>query len=184
MSGRHFRFFAILTLAFTLHGSVLYARYPGSSRSASDSQRLQMIVRQSVAIVAPDDLSITHDLRGGPQEFPIQTWRVRGNVARGITVNFHVDRPFVHESVDDLQCDAILSLTTGRTIGPGDWTVTTDYDQTNYARGDGDATVTARSNDAGGAEMLLSVTFVTGPVALLREGAYETVVTGTVAANQ
>lgn len=169
----------LVLLASTL--TPVSARPP---RRSYDSQRLRMVVRQSVAIIAPGDISLVHDLQEQSQTFPSQLWRVRGNVARGISVNFRVDRPFVHVSEEDLQCDAILNLALGRTIGPGDWTITTPYDQTNHVRGNDDATVSAQSDDSGGAEMLLSVTFVTGPVELLREGAYELVVTGTVAANQ
>jgi len=127
---------------------------------------------------------MTHELEERTQSFPPQIWRVRGNVSRGITVNFHVDNPFVHELDETLQRDAILNLASGQTIGPGRWTITVPNDQTNYAIGDGAATVSARSDDAGSADMLLGIAFVTGQIDLLREGEYHLVVTGTVAANE
>ncbi len=165
---------SLLWLPATAHGQ----------GSPADTQTLRMIVPQAVAIISPGDVSMTHDLQEAPQSFPPQIWRVRGNISRGVSVHFHVNSAFVHEADATLKRDAILNLTTGQTIGPADWIVTTPHDQTNFAIGDDDATVSARSDDAGGAHMLLGITFVTGTIELLREGEYQLLVTGTIAANQ
>jgi hypothetical protein len=149
----------------------------------TDSQLFTVRVPQNISISAPSDVLINHDLSNTDQAFAAQAWDVRGNTATGVTVNFSVNTPFIHQTNNTFKRDAKLSLAKGTTTGTANWTVTSSTDQTNYAGAKNNATVTAASDGAGRANMLVSVTFITGDVGSVLAGDYVTTVTGTVSAN-
>ena len=146
-------------------------------------QQYLVHVQQSVSITPPKNVELTHDLSSNPQAFPPQSWIVAGNTTHGVTVNFAVTKPFTHSTNASFRRDARLSLATGSTTGPASWAVTQPSASTNYVGNVNGAVVTARSNNVGRANMLLTVTFVTGDPGLLLAGDYVTTVTGTVSAN-
>lgn len=177
MVNRHFRI-GLIVFAFAIAVGI-----PVAEAQTTDSQIFTVRVPQNISITAPSDVLINHDLTSADQAFGAQAWDVRGNTASGVTVNFAVNSPFVNQTNNTFKRDARLSLAKGTTTGTANWTVTTATDQTNYTGSDNSATVTASSDGAGRANMLLTVTFVTGDIGSVLAGDYVTTVTGTVTAN-
>lgn len=174
------RFIRLQILAL---GCVAALSHPAANAQSTDSQIFTVRVPQNISITAPSDLLINHDLSDADQAFAAQAWDVRGNTAAGVTVNFTVNTPFVHQTNNTFKRDAKLSLVKGTTSGPANWTVTSSTDQTNYAGSKNNATVTATSDGSGRANMLVSVSFITGDVGSVLSGDYVTTVIGTVSAN-
>jgi hypothetical protein len=166
--------------------AILFAAVSGNSEviaQISGSQQLVVSVQEIVSITAPASASIDHDLTGNPQVFSPQDWLVRGNTARGVTVTFQTNGPFVNTANRNFRRDARLGLAFAGASGPAAWNVTIPADQSNFNTGKNTATVSARSNNPGSATMKLTVTFITGDASSLLAGNYVTTVTGTIAAN-
>jgi hypothetical protein len=168
---------------FLAFGFVVTFGIQAAQAQTTDSQAFTVRVPQNISISAPSDVLINHDLTNADQAFGAQAWDVRGNTPSGVTVNFSVTSPFTNQTNNTFKRDARLSLVKGTTTGTANWTVTTATDQTNYTGSDNGATVTASSDGAGRANMLLTVTFVTGDIGSVLAGDYVTTVTGTVTAN-
>ena len=147
------------------------------------TQTFTVTVPQALQITAPTAATLTHDGTSNNQTFTPQPWVVSGNATNGVTVNFGVISAFTNTTDATYKRDATLTLATGTTTGPATWNITTATATTNYATSNEVATVTAKSNGLGQANMLLTVSFVTGNFTSLKAGNYLTTVTGTIAAN-
>ncbi len=154
-----------------------------ANAQTTGTQTFTVNVPTAVSIVAPAAASINHDQSDNNNAFPAQTWIVKGNAVNGVNVSFATANPFTHATDNTMKRDAKLDLAVGTTAGPAGWTVTTPSDTSNFGSGDNVATVAATSNGVGRANMLLTVSFVTGSFGEFAAGAYSTTVTGTVAAN-
>ena len=117
------------------------------------------------------------------QSFPGQLWDVEANSILGATVSFTTNKAFTHTVVPTSVRDARLDLAISSSSALANWTVVVASDQTNYALLDGVAAVQAVSTGPGRATFNLGVTFITTQWDTLAAGDYETVVTGTIAAN-
>ena len=154
------------------------------SAQLTDSQTFRVNVPNNISITAPSALVVlTHDETDNDQAFPGQLWDVRANSILGATVTFSTNQPFVHTADWTFVRNARLDLAISSSSGPANWTVVVASDQTNYTAWDGIATVQAVSNRPGRATFDLAVTFITTQWDTLAAGDYETVVTGTIAAN-
>ena len=150
----------------------------------NDLQRFRVTVPTTISITAPaSSPTIVHDLSDNNQNFPVQTWTVKGNVATGVNVAFSTQTAFLNTTDNTSRRNVRLGLAVNGAQGPGDWTVTQATDTTNYLASDEVAQVTAASDGAGSANFDLSVSFVTEDFDLFTAGEYEVVVYGTVAAN-
>ena len=163
--------------------TILAISASSSFAQTTATQSFTVVVPQSLAITAPANISLNHDLTNNNQSFAAQSWNVRGNTTTGLSVNFAVAQPFTNTTNNAFMRDVQLGLATGATTGPATWSVTKATGSTNYAAGTQTANVAATSNGVGSANMLLSVTFLTGDVTTIAAGNYVTTVTGTVTAN-
>ena len=98
-------------------------------------------------------------------------------------MTFSTNQAFTNTTDSNYKRDARLGLATASSTGPATWTIGTSTDSTDYANGDGVATVTASSDKPGQASFNLSVDFLTVDAAQVAEGSYETTVIGTVTEN-
>lgn len=167
--------------AFTM--SVLGALVSQLQAETTATQSFSVTVPQSINLTSPSNISLIHDESNNPQAFPVQTWNVRGNAAAGVHVTFATATPFIHAADATFKRDAQLELKIGATHGPADWTVGTGKSNTDYATGSEVAQVTASSNGVGKADLLLTISFLTGEFGQFASGNYITTITGTVAAN-
>jgi hypothetical protein len=151
--------------------------------TASDTQRFVVSVPSAVAITAPADILIVHDLTDNDQVFPPQQWYVQGNVFTGVTTTFSVAAPFTHTINPAFQRDARLDIAIASTLGPALWNVDVPTDATDYQNGDNNALVQISSGAVGHAYADLTVTFQTIAFAQVLAGDYDTIVTGTVTEN-
>lgn len=171
-------------LRFVVRSSVALTLLLGTTAWAqTGSQEYKVIVPESVGVLPPGAVQITHDQTDNPQAFQDQTWSVRGNSTKGVNVAFKVETPFVHTTNNAWKVDAKLDLSVGTTQGPATWSVTKATDQTNHAGSDPDALVQATSNGVGRANMILKVTFLSPQWGTYAAGDYVTTVVGTVAVN-
>ncbi len=162
---------------FTAVGSFVQA-------ADNDTQGFRVVVPTTISITAPaTSPTITHDLSDNNQNFPVQTWSVKGNVATGVNVTFSTTSAFVNTTDNTSRRNVQLGLAVSGSQGPGAWTVTQATDTTNYLASDEIAQVSAASDGAGSASFDLSVAFVTEDFDLFTAGQYEVTVYGTVAAN-
>ena len=153
-----------------------------ANAQASDSQRFVVRVPTVLSITAPSaEVAITHDGTDNDQIFPDQQWIVRGNADAGVTVVFSTDQAFTQSGGD--KRDAQLQLAVGGSQGPATWTVTAASDQTDYASGDEVATVAASSDDAGLAQLDITMIFKTVTFGTFESGDYSLTLTGTVTEN-
>lgn len=155
-----------------------------SQAADNDTQGFRVLVPTSISISAPaSSPTITHDLSDNNQNFPVQTWTVKGNVASGVNVAFSTNSAFINTTDNTSRRNVRLGLAVNGAQGPGAWTVVQATDTTNYLASDEIAQVTATSDGAGSANFDLSVSFVTEDFDLFTAGQYEVTVQGTVAAN-
>jgi hypothetical protein len=165
-------------------GAFLVAAQVAQS-ALTDNQKFTVTVAKNVSITAPvADQSVAMDPNSNSNvSFPAQVWNVKGNTLNGVSVTFSTDQAFTNTTDNTYKRDAQLSLATASSVGPAAWTIGTGTDATNYAGGDGVATVTASSNKPGQANFNLTVDFLTVDASEVAEGSYETTVTGTVTEN-
>ena len=149
----------------------------------SGSQKFRVVVPTSISITAPNEVEINHDESDNDQSFDPQQWIVKANVTQGVNVSFATTTPFTHTTLPQFKRDARLGLSTASSIGPAEWEVTQETDQTDYANDDGVALVTAVSNGVGRATFNLAVQFITDDYGTFAAGTYESTVVGTVSAN-
>ncbi|MFK8113659.1 MAG: hypothetical protein AB8B91_15765 [Rubripirellula sp.] len=147
------------------------------------SQKFTVTVPSAISIVAPANVSLTHDETENNQAFPAQQWVVKGNSLAGVTVSFSTGSAFQHITDANAKRDASLGLAVNSSVGAAAWTVNQASDTTDYANNDGIATVQASSNGFGRANLDVSVSFITDEFGSFPAGDYETTVTGTVTAN-
>jgi hypothetical protein len=164
----------LLLLPFVFSASAAFAQTTGT-------QNFTVTVPQSISITAPAAAVITHDETDAAQNFQPQTWVVRGNARNGVNVSFSTATPFVHSENDSFKRDARLTLALGTSQGPAVWALGTATDTTDFATGDGVATVSAGSNGVGRSNLNLSVSFLTQDFGVVAAGNYVTTVTGTIA---
>lgn len=154
-------------------------------QSASDTQQFQVHVPTRISITAPT----IDPIRGYPGSgsadltFAPQTWRARTNSRRGVIVQLETITAFRHVTTPTSKRNAQLDLSVNRIFGPGIWTVNTATSTTNYAAGNEQAKVQLTATGAGEANLLLTVTFMTGVPGTLQEGNYTTTVVGTITEN-
>jgi len=166
----------VLLLPFAFTASAAFAQL--------GSQSFTVTVPQSISITAPGPAVLTHDETDGNQNFQPQNWVVRGNARNGVNVTFSTAQPFVHVDDNTFKRDARLTLALGTSQGPAAWAVAgTGIDATDFANGDGVASVAASSNGVGRTNLALSVSFLTQDYGLVAAGNYVTTVTGTIAAK-
>lgn len=171
-------------LRLVVRSSVALALLLGTTAWAQTaSQEFKVIVPESIGILAPGAVQVTHNQSDDPMGFPDQTWSVRGNSLRGVNVIFKVATPFVHSTISTEKVDAKLDLSVVAMQGPATWTVTKATDKTNHLTNDLDATVEAKSNGVGRANMILKVSFLSPEWGTYAAGDYVTTVVGTVALN-
>jgi hypothetical protein len=147
------------------------------------TQKFTVSVPTNISITAPANVALTHNETDSDQAFPAQQWVVKGNSRQGVTVSFSTGSAFVHTTDNTFKRNAQLALSVGSSTGPATWTINQGTDVTDYAGGDGVATVQASSNNVGRANFNLAVTFITDTFGTFASGDYETTVTGTVTAN-
>lgn len=155
----------------------------GTVGSRTASQNFRVIIPTDLAIISPDDVTLTHDETDSNQSFPAQVWLVVGNNQTGVSVSFTVSTPFTNIDDSRYQRDASLGLIVNSSTGPGSWTITQASDATDYASGDNTATVAAASNGTSRAYFNLGVNFVTDTYGSFPAGIYETTIVGTITAN-
>ena len=160
--------------ALVLSSSVSFAQ--------TDTQLYTITVPTVLQITAPTAATLTHDATDDDQAFSAETWVVEGNSTTGVNVSFATGTAFVHSS-GNYKRDVQLDVAVDSATGPGTWTVDTATDVTDYTNSDEVATVAVSSDDAGLANINLTVTFKTGDFSLFAAGDYTTTITGTVAAN-
>ena len=151
----------------------------------TDNQKFTVTVAKNVSITAPvaDPSAALDPNSSATLAFPAEVWNVKGNVLNGVAVTFSTDQAFTNTTDSTYKRDAKLTLSTASSTGPASWVIGTGTDSTNYAGGDGVATVTASSNKAGQANFNIVVEFLTVDIAEVAAGSYETTVTGTVTEN-
>lgn len=149
----------------------------------TDSQKFTVTVPTSIAIIAPENVSLVHDESENDQTFPPQSWVVKGNSTSGVTATFATAQPFVHTLDSTQKRDVQLGLSVGSSVGGATWTLGQASDTTDYAGNDDVASVQVSSDGFGSANMDVSVTFVTNGFGTFLAGEYDTTVTGTVTAN-
>jgi len=147
------------------------------------TQGFTISIPQSLSIVAPAAVSLTHDQTNNPQAFPQQPWVVKGNNTTGVNVSFAAATPFIHATDPTFRRNARLALALGATQGPAIWTVGIAQDSTDYVTNDGIAIVTSSSTGVGRANLNLVVSFITEEFGVFAAGDHTTTVTGTIAAK-
>jgi hypothetical protein len=151
--------------------------------ATTGTQTFTVVVPESISIVAPNAVTITHDKSDLAQKFPVQAWVVKGNIKKGVNVAFATATPFVNTEDTSFKRDAKLELALNGKQGPASWTVEVPIDTSNYAGNKPGASVSAKSDGVGRANFDLTVSFITEDFNLFAAGDYTTTVTGTITAN-
>lgn len=154
------------------------------------SQSFRIRVPKNITITCPDIVvEHTHDASDANQVFPdTQSWVVKGNSTKGVTVTFTLDSPFTLDGLgstdNDKRRDASLTITPGATQGPATWTSATQTIATDAFGGTLNASYSAESDGVGRAIFDLDMTFVNTlngeGFGSYQEGTYITTVTGEV----
>ncbi|MBL8813573.1 MAG: hypothetical protein JNM43_25635 [Planctomycetaceae bacterium] len=129
------------------------------------------------------DRTATHPLTAGNVSFTNNRWFARTSSGTGSTVRFSTDHAFQHVASPSSQRDARLTLTNMVGNSSGRWQYDVVTDVTNYAAGDGTATVQVSSRAPGTAIITMRVDFLTGTASTLRQGQYQMTVIGTISEN-
>ncbi len=167
-------------------GAFLVAAQVAQS-ALTDNQKFTVTVAKNVSITAPvadQSVPMADPESNANVSFPAQVWNVKGNTHTGVAVTFSTDQAFTNTTDSAYKRDAQLTLAEASHTGPATWTIGgTGTDSTDYAGGDGVATVTVTSDKPGQANFNLTVDFLTVDAAQVAEGDYEMTVTGTVSEN-
>jgi hypothetical protein len=150
---------------------------------ATDTQGFTVTVEAGLAITAPADAVIIHDLSDDGQVFAAQRYTVASNAVLGAAVSFAVSQPFTHSLDSQYRRDVKLDLAIFEADPLALWSVTQASGQTDYEGGSSSAQVTASSLLAGNASFDLTVTFLSSSGSTLPAGDFATTVTATVTAN-
>lgn len=129
------------------------------------------------------DRTATHPLTTGNISFTNNRWFARTSSGTGSTVRFSTDHAFQHVASPSSQRDARLTLTSLAGNSSARWQYDVVTDTTNYAAGDGTATVQVSSRAPGTAIINMRVDFLTGTPSTLRQGQYQMTVIGTISEN-
>lgn len=129
------------------------------------------------------DRTATHPLTAGNITFANNRWFARTSSGTGSTIRFSTDHAFQHVASPTSQRDARLTLTNLVGNSSAGWQYDAVTDTTNYAAGDGTATVQVSSRAPGTAVITMRVEFLTGTVSTLRQGQYQMTVIGTISEN-
>jgi hypothetical protein len=171
-------------LAACVACAALHFVAPGAARAQTSGAQLFVVsVPADIRLTAPAAVTLTHNTSNGNQVFPLQDWRARGNVRRGVTVSLATDHSFWNTDSPTTRRDAQLRLFVQRLTGPGRWRLNQPLDRTRTSAGDELAVVQASSNGAGEASLRLRVVFLGGNYAILPGGDYQMTVTGTITPN-
>jgi len=129
------------------------------------------------------DRTATHPLTAGNITFANNRWFARTSSGTGSTIRFSTDHAFQHVASPTSQRDARLTLTNLVGNSSAGWQYDAVTDTTNYAAGDGTATVQVSSRAPGTTVITMRVEFLTGTVSTLRQGQYHMTVIGTISEN-
>lgn len=155
-----------------------------------DSQTFVITVPSEISIQAPTpNVNIVHSGIDADQPFPSQQWVVLGNVARGVTVTFTLESPFVTGlgNANHLRRDAALTIQPTTTNGPATWTGAVSTISTDIVNGKTLDSWQTVSDDVGTATFDLNMTFLNnlagGGSGTFAAGVYQTTVTGEITEN-
>jgi len=184
----------------------------GQAYSAlTDSQQYTVSVAKNVSLTAPAppvgsatnaltktytvaDLDAAASVADDTYIFPSQTWKAKGNVKHGVSVQFDM-AAFAHQTDSTIGQDGTLSVGLASTNGPATWTLTspaatatTNFGNTTTVGGVvTPAPIAARvsysSNRVGQADLSVGVTFLASDINAVAAGDYVTVVYGTLTEN-
>ncbi|MEM9645669.1 MAG: hypothetical protein AAF989_11820 [Planctomycetota bacterium] len=164
----------VLTFVVTSHSALA---------QSSDTQKFTVTVPSSIAIIAPENVSLIHDESENNHAFTPQAWIVKGNSSSGVTATFSTDAAFTHTTTPTEKRDVSLALSVESSVGGSAWNITAASDTTDYASNDEVATVQVQSDGFGTANVSLAVSFVTDGFGTFLAGEYDTTVTGTISSN-
>lgn len=155
-----------------------------------DSQTFVITVPSEISIQAPTpNVNIVHSGADANQSFPPQQWLVLGNVARGVTVTFTLEGPFVTGLGNDnhLRRDAALTIQPTTTSGPASWTGAVSTISTDILNGKTLDSWQTISDNVGTATFELGMTFLNDlageGAGTFAAGVYQTTVTGEITEN-
>jgi hypothetical protein len=149
------------------------------------TQSFVVTVPTAIDVVTPADSVVTSmdqvDAVTGARVFAAQIWSVTANSSAGVSVAYSVDEPFMHQSDASIKTDAELAVAVIQQTGPASWNVTQATDSTSHASGDNSAMVQVTSDNAGTAQIGLTVTFAPPSPDHVAEGTYTSTVVCTIA---
>ncbi len=149
-------------------------------------QSFVVTVPPTIHVVAPVETVVTGPAEAnavtGARVFAAQLWTVVANTPAGATVQYAVDEPFTHDSDPSIQADVALSIAVVTQNGPASWNVTQASDTTSHRSGDDAAMVQVTADNAGTAQIGLSVTFAPSSPDAVAVGTYTASVVCTIAA--